>query len=163
LVLLETTTTVAISTLEYSAMQQTQLSSFSRDYTEEPGADINVSHVSYQDAPVKALKAELTQTTGTAPLTVASTTKVSNLNSDLLDDQEGAWYSPPGMISMFAGSSAPSGWIICDGSAISRTTYANLFSAIGLSYGSGEWFNDIQCSKPEGQGSSRSRFRRFFI
>lgn len=33
-----------------------------------------------------------TVTTGTAPLTVASTTKVANLNSDLLDDQEGSYY-----------------------------------------------------------------------
>ncbi|OFW41934.1 MAG: hypothetical protein A3J29_07815 [Acidobacteria bacterium RIFCSPLOWO2_12_FULL_67_14b] len=31
-------------------------------------------------------------TTGTAPLTVASTTKVTNLNADLLDDQSGAYY-----------------------------------------------------------------------
>jgi len=136
---------------------------FFQGYTEEPGADINVSHVSYQDAPVKALKAELTQTTGTAPLTVASTTKVSNLNSDLLDDQEGAWYSPPGMISMFAGSSAPSGWIICDGSAISRTTYANLFSAIGLSYGSGDGsttFNvpNLKGKVPVGLDSADSSF-----
>jgi hypothetical protein len=34
----------------------------------------------------------LTQTTGTSPFTVASTTKVTNLNVDLLDDQSGAYY-----------------------------------------------------------------------
>lgn len=111
---------------------------FFQGYTEEPGADINVAHASYQDAPIKALKIELTQPTGTAPLTVSSTTKVSNLNSDLLDSQEGSWYSPPGMISMFAGLSIPDGWVLCDGQAISRTTYANLFTAIGTLYGSGD-------------------------
>lgn len=79
----------------------------------------------------------LSQATGTAPLTVSSTTRVSNLNADLLDDFTGAWYSPPGMISMFAGSSAPSGWLLCDGSAVSRTTFANLFTAIGTQFGSG--------------------------
>jgi microcystin-dependent protein len=111
---------------------------FFQGYTEEPGADINVAHASYQDAPIKALKIELTQPTGTAPLTVSSTTKVSNLNSDLLDSQEGSWYSPPGMISMFAGLSIPDGWVLCDGQAISRTTYASLFTAIGTLYGSGD-------------------------
>ena len=136
---------------------------FFQGYTEEPGADINVAHASYQDAPVKALKIELTQTTGTAPLTVASTTKVSNFNSDFLDDQEGSWYSPPGMVSMFAGLSAPSGWVLCDGSAISRTTYANLFSAIGTTYGSGDGsttFNvpNLKGKVPIGLDSADSSF-----
>jgi len=111
---------------------------FFQGYTPEPAADINVAHASYADAPIKALSATFTQTTGTAPLTVSSTTKVSNLNTDLLDDQEGSWYSPPGMISMYGGSSAPSGWLICDGTAVSRTTYSSLFSAIGTAYGSGD-------------------------
>jgi microcystin-dependent protein len=43
----------------------------------------------------------------------------------------------PGMMIEFAGSSAPAGWIICDGSAISRTTYAKLFTAIGTTWGVG--------------------------
>lgn len=46
--------------------------------------------------------------------------------------------NPPGAVSMFAQASAPPGWLICDGSAISRTTYAALFSAIGTTYGSGD-------------------------
>lgn len=110
---------------------------FFQDYTLEPGADINVSHASYADAPLKASKITLSQATGTSPLTVSSTTKVDNLNADLLDGQEGSWYSPSGMISMFGGSSAPSGWLLCDGQAVSRTTYSALFSAIGTTYGSG--------------------------
>ncbi len=39
---------------------------------------------------------------------------------------------------MFAGSTAPSYWLICDGSAVSRTTYADLFAAIGTTYGTGD-------------------------
>jgi len=42
---------------------------------------------------VRALKFESDQATGTAPLTVASTTVVTNLNSDLLDGVQGALYS----------------------------------------------------------------------
>lgn len=44
---------------------------------------------------------------------------------------------PAGSMQMFAGSSAPSGWLFCDGSSVSRTTYATLFSAIGTTYGAG--------------------------
>lgn len=44
----------------------------------------------------------------------------------------------PGMIKPFAGTTVPTGYLLCDGSAISRTTYANLFSAIGTTYGSGD-------------------------
>jgi microcystin-dependent protein len=44
---------------------------------------------------------------------------------------------PTGMIAPCALSSAPAGWLLCDGSAISRTTYAALFTAIGESYGAG--------------------------
>lgn len=43
-----------------------------------------------------------------------------------------------GSIAAFAGSSLPSGWLLCDGSAISRTTYSALFDAVGTTYGSGD-------------------------
>lgn len=45
---------------------------------------------------------------------------------------------PTGMITMFAGPSAPSGYLICNGAAISRATYASLFSVIGTTYGTGD-------------------------
>lgn len=44
---------------------------------------------------------------------------------------------PSGSVSWFAGSTAPSGYLSCDGSAISRTTYATLFTAIGTTHGAG--------------------------
>ena len=45
---------------------------------------------------------------------------------------------PPGTVVPFAGTSAPSGWLFCDGSAISRTTYSNLFDEIGTVWGAGD-------------------------
>ena len=42
---------------------------------------------------------------------------------------------PTGMIISFAGSVAPDGWLMCDGSAISQTTYSKLFSVVGHTYG----------------------------
>ena len=43
-----------------------------------------------------------------------------------------------GMIMPYAGSSAPSGWLLSYGQAISRSTYSDLFSAIGTTYGAGD-------------------------
>lgn len=45
---------------------------------------------------------------------------------------------PAGTVTMFAGSSAPTGYLICDGQAVSRTTYAALFAVIGTTYGAGD-------------------------
>lgn len=44
----------------------------------------------------------------------------------------------PGQVIIFAGKSAPTGTLLCDGSAVSRTTYADLFAAIGTLYGAGD-------------------------
>lgn len=44
----------------------------------------------------------------------------------------------PGQVIMFAGKAAPSGTLLCDGAAVSRTTYAELFAAIGTLYGAGD-------------------------
>ena len=43
-----------------------------------------------------------------------------------------------GSIVMFAGNSAPNGWLICDGSAVSRSSYSKLFGIIGTTYGAGD-------------------------
>jgi len=45
---------------------------------------------------------------------------------------------PAGVIWPYAGSAAPSGWLLADGSAVSRTTYASLFAAISTTYGVGD-------------------------
>lgn len=44
---------------------------------------------------------------------------------------------PSGTIMAYAGSTAPAGWLLCDGSAVNRTTYSSLFSTISTSYGNG--------------------------
>lgn len=66
---------------------------------------------------------------------------------------------PAGAVSMHAGASAPSGWLLCDGSAVSRTTYANLFAAISTAFGAGDGsttFNipDMRGAAPAGVGTS---------
>ncbi len=48
------------------------------------------------------------------------------------------WWMPTGMVVPYAGAVAPDGWLLCQGQAVSRTTYAQLFSVIGTTYGSGD-------------------------
>ncbi|MCY3947207.1 MAG: tail fiber protein [Anaerolineaceae bacterium] len=42
-----------------------------------------------------------------------------------------------GMIQIFAGPTAPAGWLLCNGAAVSRATYSDLFDVIGTRYGVG--------------------------
>ena len=62
---------------------------------------------------------------------------------------------PTGVIKMYGSSTPPSGYLLCDGAAVSRTTYANLFDVIGTTFGVGDGsttFNvpDIQRRIPIG-------------
>lgn len=43
-----------------------------------------------------------------------------------------------GTVIAFAANSAPNGYLICNGAAVNRTTYAELFAVIGTTYGSGD-------------------------
>lgn len=43
-----------------------------------------------------------------------------------------------GAVVAFAGRTTPQGWLLCDGSAVSRTDYAALFAVIGTTYGAGD-------------------------
>lgn len=109
----------------------------------------------------------LSATTGTAPMTVASTTKVTNLNVDQVDGAHASTTPSAGIIPIADGSGQiaagfipasvgtpligeirlyatatmtvanAAGWYLCDGSAVSRTTHASLFSVIGTTYGPG--------------------------
>ena len=46
--------------------------------------------------------------------------------------------SPPGAIIAFGGNNIPAGWLLCNGTNVSRTTYASLFAAIGTAWGTGD-------------------------
>jgi len=48
---------------------------------------------------------------------------------------------PTGMIVGFAGPSLPAGWLDCDGAAVSRVFYSELFAVIGVTWGPGDGVN----------------------
>jgi microcystin-dependent protein len=65
---------------------------------------------------------------------------------------------PVGSLQAYAGANAPYGWLLCDGSAVSRTSYPDLYSALGTAYGAGDGsttFNipDMRGRHPIGAGA----------
>lgn len=82
-------------------------------------------------------------TTAQRPVTSSAGDMRFNSDTKSMEFYDGNnWISltPSGTIQNFGGVSAvaPTGWLLCDGSAVSRTTYANLFAIIGTNFGAGD-------------------------
>jgi microcystin-dependent protein len=77
--------------------------------------------------------------TGT-PTAPTASTELSNtqLATTEFVKQIAALFTPSGSVISYAGASAPTGWLLCSGQTVSRTTYSSLFAAIGTTYGSGD-------------------------
>jgi len=58
---------------------------------------------------------------------------------------------PAGVMVPFAGAAAPSGWLLCDGAAVSRADYAALFDAIGTTFGAGDGATTFNLPDPRGR------------
>lgn len=72
-------------------------------------------------------------------------------------------WNPTGAILMWTTNSAPSWYLLCDGTAVSRTTYAGLFALISTTYGVGDWsttFNipNMKGRVPVGRDSWQTEF-----
>jgi len=93
---------------------------------------------------------------GSATLTIDAQYEAYRLQSDgsewhlVSTYAEAADATPSGAIMAFAMESAPTGWLECDGSDVSRTTYAALFAAIGTAYGYGD--NSTTFTLPDFRG-----------
>jgi microcystin-dependent protein len=71
--------------------------------------------------------------------------------------------TPAGVINMWATTTAPTSWLLCDGTAVSRSTYASLFAVIGTTYGVGDnstTFNlpNLKGKVPVGRDSADTSF-----
>ena len=74
-------------------------------------------------------------------------------------------YTPAGVITQYGGTTAPTGWLLCQGQAISRVNalYTRLFTAIGTNYGIGNGsttFNvpNLQGRIPVGKDATQTEF-----
>ena len=85
------------------------------------GNAVSISGLSYPSA--DGNNGQFLQTNGSGTLSFGSPT---------------AFSMPAGMMFPYAGTSVPTGYLFCHGQAISRTTYADLFTAIGTTYGTGD-------------------------
>lgn len=70
---------------------------------------------------------------------------------------------PIGAIMPFGSDTIPENWLLCNGQAVSRETYANLFNTIGTTYGSGDGFTtfnlpDLQGKIPVGLDENDTDF-----
>lgn len=78
------------------------------------------------------------KTFSSAPVSSAAAAAANELVRKAELDSAVASSVPAGAVQAFAMSSAPAGWIKANGDAVSRTTYAALFAAIGTTYGAGD-------------------------
>jgi microcystin-dependent protein len=84
--------------------------------------------------------------TGAAPLAGPTFTGTVNAPTPAVDDDSTKVATtafvrdivPAGVIVPYAGSAAPSGWLLCNGQAVSRTTYATLWGVLSTTYGAGD-------------------------
>lgn len=78
-----------------------------------------------------------------ASTTVTGISKLSSAPADpaepiAVGDNDPRLTIQAGLINLWATGTAPTGWLLCDGSAVSRATYADLFTVIGETYGVGD-------------------------
>lgn len=69
----------------------------------------------------------------------------------------------PGIVQAYAGTTAPSGWLLCDGSTVSRADYPDLFETIGTTFGAGDGSTtfalpDMRGRVPVGQDAGQTEF-----
>lgn len=94
-----------------------------------------------------------------SPMVMAATGNFVTVTPTLtLDDMEGSDVVP-GMMLPIGFAAAPAGWLLCDGAAVSRTTYGELFAAVGTAFGAGDGsttFNvpDMRQRFPLGQAAA---------
>jgi len=77
----------------------------------------------------------------TASVEIDADTKAAKFNFAIPrgeDGKDGFDGNPAGTIAAFAGTTPPIGYLLCDGRAVSRTDYADLFAVIGETYGAGD-------------------------
>ena len=72
-------------------------------------------------------------------------------NLEIFSKSETRQMAPVGIIGHFARSNAPAGWLKANGAAISRSVYAELYAAVGTTYGGGDGFTTFNVPDLRGE------------
>lgn len=112
---------------------------------------------SYPDGSI--LQAVNNEPAGSAPAPLERSRNLSDVadkatsrtNLDVFSKAETRQLAPAGLVASFARTSAPTGWLKANGSAISRTAYADLFAAIGTTFGAGDGANTFNLPDLRGE------------
>lgn len=107
-------------------------------FTHEAGATVEHTTSATEADDANALAAEVTTLGGTVVTTTAPQALTNKTFSGAGNVFGPAQTIPPGVILEYAGAAAPTGWLLCDGAAVSRATYAALFAIIGTTHGTGD-------------------------
>ena len=137
------------------------------------GTDLQIVHDHFSATTgvhgIAGALAPIASPTFTGTVVLPSTTSIGTVSSTEIGYVDGVTSAiqtqfnniasvPTGTLTMFAGASAPTGYLLCDGTAVSRTTYATLFGVISTTYGVGDnstTFNlpDLRGRAPIGVGT----------
>ena len=142
----------------------------SNDGTQVPNIFRNVQYTTAQTylTPVTVRgklgqTADLQQWTDAGGNVLASIDDQGNMTVQSLTSIQPIVSVPTGSLLPYAGAAAPSMFLLCNGQAVSRTTYADLFAVIGTTYGVGDnstTFNlpNLKGSMPVGLDSGQTEF-----
>jgi microcystin-dependent protein len=106
-----------------------------------PLAPTNADFRRLGDDEFRALKAWLLRLfgfDGLASVTIANNPFTIDSNGDITSLRLTVGIVPTGAIISFGSITPPVGWLLCDGSAVSRTIYAALFAVVGTAFGAGD-------------------------
>lgn len=126
----------------FTALANGLILSFRAVASNTTAATLNVNGIGAKPI-LKATSAGITALVGRE---IQSTGMYTVQYSTALNGGSGAWLLvnptntavPAGVMAEFGGLAAPEGWLLCYGQAVSRTTYADLYTAIGTTWGTGD-------------------------
>jgi microcystin-dependent protein len=78
---------------------------------------------------------------------------IRQMMADIASMLTGGQLEPVGTVKDYAGSTAPTGYLMCDGSAVSRSTYSGLFAVISTTFGAGD--GSLTFNLPDCRGRGR--------
>lgn len=104
-----------------------------------PGSFANASIPAAKLVAASITTAQLANNAVTNPIIAAGSIDASKFDPTVMGSIQNAVGAPVGSITMYgSASSPPSGWLYCNGAAVSRTTYSALFGIISTVYGPGD-------------------------